>query len=191
MRYGFAPLPGPLVLRISGRGRAWLTGRAGRQSAGAELRRLENARRHLRQGLPSRAVDHLHRRVRSADRIGEAGRRRRDHRALHDQPRSRPQGPAVPLLRQEEGYPNDRPLFWHYPNHWGPKGPGIGPSSTIRRGDWKLFYYHAPRRYELFNLSGDGSDDTTVFHDHVSFVRRQMLQKPLRCLLSKASGRWI
>jgi arylsulfatase A-like enzyme len=59
----------------------------------------------------------------------------------------------VPLLRQEEGFPKDRPLFWHYPNHWGPKGPGIGPSSTIRRGDWKLIYYHAPRRYELFNLS--------------------------------------
>ncbi len=61
----------------------------------------------------------------------------------------------VPLLKRTEGYPIDRTLFWHYPNHWGPKGPGIGPSSTIRHGDWKLIYYHADRRYELFNLAED------------------------------------
>jgi len=61
----------------------------------------------------------------------------------------------VPLLKQAQGYPQDRPLFWHYPNCWGPTGPGIGPSSTIRQGDWKLIYYHASRSYELFNLATD------------------------------------
>ena len=25
---------------------------------------------------------------------------------------------------------------------WGPTGPGIGPTCTIRRGDWKLVYYY-------------------------------------------------
>ena len=39
----------------------FLAGR-GRQPAGPQLRRLEEARRHLRQGLPGRPVDHLHRR---------------------------------------------------------------------------------------------------------------------------------
>jgi arylsulfatase A-like enzyme len=73
----------------------------------------------------------------------------------------------VPLLRgqgqvfgQGEGgaasrLPADRPLIWHYPNNWGPSGPGIGASSTIRLGDWKLIYYHADRRFELFNLARD------------------------------------
>jgi arylsulfatase A-like enzyme len=64
----------------------------------------------------------------------------------------------VRLLEQAPGYPNDRPLFWHYPNCWGPTGPGIGPSSTIRQGDWKLIYYHADQRYELFNLATDLSE---------------------------------
>lgn len=50
---------------------------------------------------------------------------------------------------------NTRPLFWHYPNFWGPSGPGIGPSSTIRKGDWKLIYYHSDQSYELFNIARD------------------------------------
>ena len=61
----------------------------------------------------------------------------------------------VPLLNGTADRANDRPLFWHFPNHWGPKGPGIGPSSTVRKGDWKLIYYHADRSCELFNLAQD------------------------------------
>ena len=77
----------------------------------------------------------------------------------------------VPLLRSKgqgagsregartvAGYPADRALYWHYPNCWGPHGPGIGATSAIRRGDWKLIYYHDPAakpRYELFNLADD------------------------------------
>jgi len=70
----------------------------------------------------------------------------------------------VPLLRQAAGR-DDRPLFWHYPNNWGPKGPGIGASSAIRLGDWKLIYYHADRRYELFNISEDLSETRNLAAD--------------------------
>ncbi len=48
-----------------------------------------------------------------------------------------------------------RPLIWHFPNHWGPAGPGIGPSSSVRQGPWKLIYYYAQRKFELFNLAED------------------------------------
>ena len=41
------------------------------------------------------------------------------------------------------------------PNIWGPSGPGIGSTSTIRKGDWKLIYYHKDRSFELFNLAND------------------------------------
>ncbi len=68
----------------------------------------------------------------------------------------------LPLLRETNAPWADRALVWHFPNFWGPlsqpepvKGPGLGPSSTIRRGDWKLIYYHADRRFELFNLRED------------------------------------
>lgn len=49
----------------------------------------------------------------------------------------------------------NRPFVWHFPNNWGPSGPGIGPTSSIRRGDWKLIYYHADQNFELFNVSHD------------------------------------
>lgn len=48
-----------------------------------------------------------------------------------------------------------RAFLWHFPNNWGPKGPGIGAFSAIRQGDWKLIYYHAGQSYELFNLAAD------------------------------------
>ena len=56
----------------------------------------------------------------------------------------------------------DRPLIWHFPNNWGPRGPGIGPSSAIWLGDWKLIYYHESQKYELFNLAEDLGEQTNV-----------------------------
>jgi arylsulfatase A-like enzyme len=69
----------------------------------------------------------------------------------------------APLLRgRQVPAAFTRPLVWHFPNFWGGlehpgprEGPGLGPSSTIRRGDWKLIYYHIDRRFELFNLAQD------------------------------------
>lgn len=49
----------------------------------------------------------------------------------------------------------DRALYWHYPNEWGPEGPGIGAFSAIRQGDWKLIYYHLDQSFELFNIKED------------------------------------
>ena len=69
----------------------------------------------------------------------------------------------VNLLRSEQDKTREeRPLVWHFPNNWGPKGPGIGPSSAIRLGDWKLIYYHDSQRYELFNLAEDLGEQTNL-----------------------------
>jgi arylsulfatase A-like enzyme len=66
----------------------------------------------------------------------------------------------LPLI-EKPGLPSaDRPLFWHYPNNWGPTGPGIGASSTVRKGPWKLIYYHADQRFELFNLERDLGEES-------------------------------
>ena len=64
-------------------------------------------------------------------------------------------GESFVSVLKGETYDGVRSLFWHYPNEWGPSGPGIGAASTIRKGDWKLIYYHADRRMELFNLKED------------------------------------
>ena len=49
----------------------------------------------------------------------------------------------------------DRPLFWHYPNEWGPSGPGIGASSAVRKGALKFIYYHVDSSMEFFDLNED------------------------------------
>ncbi len=81
-----------------------------------------------------------------------------------------------------------RPLFWHYPNEWGPKGPGIGAASAVRLGDWKLIYFHADRRIELYNLKDDIGEThnlvleqpqkvqelATVLSDYLKNVNAQM-----------------
>jgi arylsulfatase A-like enzyme len=69
----------------------------------------------------------------------------------------------VPLLNGETtALGNDRALFWHYPNEWGPSGPGIGATSTIRKGDWKLIYYHKDQNFELFNIANDIGETTNL-----------------------------
>lgn len=61
----------------------------------------------------------------------------------------------VSLLEEPGKQEQTRPLFWHYPNEWGPSGPGIGAFSAVRKGDWKLIYYHIDESFELFNLKED------------------------------------
>ena len=61
----------------------------------------------------------------------------------------------VPLLNNTRTTLENRDLFWHYPNKWGAKGPGIGTSSTIRSGDWKLIYFYKDQHFELFNIDED------------------------------------
>jgi arylsulfatase A-like enzyme len=67
-----------------------------------------------------------------------------------------------PILQNSLTKLPERPLVWHFPNFWGPlqrpepvKGPGMGPCSAIRLGDWKLIYYHTNQNFELFNLKND------------------------------------
>lgn len=75
-------------------------------------------------------------------------------------------GQSFTSILKGEMYDGVRPLFWHYPNEWGPTGPGIGAASAIRKGEWKLIFYHVDRSIELFNLSQDISETTNLFKDN-------------------------
>ena len=59
----------------------------------------------------------------------------------------------VPLLHGQSGLSGGRALFWHYPNIWGPSGPGLCAFNAIRKGDWKYIYYHDPRGTRGRNFS--------------------------------------
>ncbi len=71
------------------------------------------------------------------------------------------------ILKGEKSSVDERPLFWHFPNNWGPTGPGIGATSTIRKGDWKLIYYHANQSFELFNIPKDIGESTNLANDEI------------------------
>ena len=77
----------------------------------------------------------------------------------------------LPLLKEEKMKNIERPLFWHYPNEWGPSGPGIGASSVIRKGDWKLIYYHLDESMELFNLKEDIGEQNDLLASNPEKVR--------------------
>lgn len=68
----------------------------------------------------------------------------------------------IPMLKQKESASIDRCLYWHFPNKWGPVGPGIGATSTVRKNDWKLIYYYHDQRFELFNIKEDIGELTNL-----------------------------
>ncbi|MEM7379832.1 MAG: sulfatase [Bacteroidota bacterium] len=94
----------------------------------------------------------------------------------------------IPELLGETTASTERPLFWHYPNEWGPDGPGVGASSAVRQGDWKFIYFHLDQRMELYNLAEDIGETENraasepgkveelakILSDHLTSVQAQM-----------------
>jgi len=62
----------------------------------------------------------------------------------------------VPFLNNPEKLDNKKLLIWHYPNNWtniNVKGTSWG--SAIRKGPFKLIYFHKTGELELYNLDED------------------------------------
>ncbi len=78
----------------------------------------------------------------------------------------------VPRLFQEGAPDGDRNLIWHYPNKWGASGPGIGTTSTIRSGDWKLIYWYKDQQFELFNIKEDIREKNNLAGREPGIVKR-------------------
>ena len=82
----------------------------------------------------------------------------------------------IELLEGKNDVSSDRTLFWHFPNNWGPTGPGIGASSSIRKGDWKLIYYHQNQDFELFNINEDIGEQNNLA-DKETEIRNNLAQE--------------
>jgi arylsulfatase A-like enzyme len=72
----------------------------------------------------------------------------------------------IPLLKGSTGEFKKRPLIWHYPNRWGPRGPGISYASAMRQGKWKFIFFHDKNRkegqFELYNLEEDIEENNNL-----------------------------
>jgi arylsulfatase A-like enzyme len=80
------------------------------------------------------------------------------------------------ILKGDKTSSDERALFWHFPNNWGPTGPGIGATSTIRKGDWKLIYYHEDQRFELFNIPNDIGESTNLASQEIE-IKKEMAKE--------------
>lgn len=88
----------------------------------------------------------------------------------------------VPLLKRIPGYPKDRSLFWHFPHNYSTGKP----HSVIRKGDWKLIYFHADLHYELYNLRDDIGESSNLADKRDDIVKR--LAKELAMFLADANA---
>lgn len=63
---------------------------------------------------------------------------------------------VVPFLRDKGKTDNEKILLWHYPNNWTNINlKGISWGSAIRKGNWKLLYFHKAGKLELYDLNAD------------------------------------
>ena len=61
------------------------------------------------------------------------------------------------------------------PHQWGASGPGIEPFSSIRRGSWKLYYFHDGPRIELYDLSEDPGETSEIAAANLEICRALLM----------------
>jgi arylsulfatase A-like enzyme len=62
----------------------------------------------------------------------------------------------VPFLRNPALKDDKKVLLWHYPNNWtNVNYHGISWGTALRKGNWKLVYFHKTGELELYDLSKD------------------------------------
>ena len=65
----------------------------------------------------------------------------------------------VPLIMGKKDKLKNREIFWHFPHIM--HAPYV-PYSSVRKGDWKLIYFHMDRKLELYNLKNDIGEEENL-----------------------------
>jgi arylsulfatase A-like enzyme len=69
----------------------------------------------------------------------------------------------VPLIKGKKNKLKNREIFWHFPHIM--HKPYV-PYSSIRKGDWKLIYFHTNRELELYNLKNDIGEEKNLVKEN-------------------------
>jgi len=76
---------------------------------------------------------------------------------------STPDGTSlVPLFTGGGPLKTSRPMAFHYPHKWGPKGDGYEPFTAWREGRWRIVYLYESERWELHDLAADLGQTTDL-----------------------------
>lgn len=92
----------------------------------------------------------------------------------------------IPFLTGKGNPAKGRKLFWNFPNGWGSGHPGYGATCTVRDGDWKLIYYYATGKKELFNITNDISEKNNLAGKYPQKVKK--MSKDLGTYLRKVNA---
>ncbi len=79
-----------------------------------------------------------------------------------------------------------RPLVFHYPHVWGPRG--YEPHSAMRLGKWKVIYFYNARTWELYDLDADISEAKDLAATEPKLLAR--LAGRLRGELMRMGAQW-
>ncbi|MCR9244071.1 MAG: sulfatase [bacterium] len=64
------------------------------------------------------------------------------------------------------------PIFWHHPHYWGAVAPGAEPYSGVRFGRFKLLWFYASGRAELYDLEADLGEATDLAREQPEIAQR-------------------
>ena len=96
----------------------------------------------------------------------------------------------------------ERTILFHQPHAWGPQGPGIEPFTAIRRGNWKLVWFHdridRALRIELFHLATDLGETCNLARTEparvaelVQILRTELAARGGQLSLERSSGKLV
>ena len=91
----------------------------------------------------------------------------------------------IPLLK-EEGAPEERAIFWHYPHY---SNQGGKPGAAIRKGSWKLIEFFEDSHIELYDLLQDPGEIHNLADEHPDLVTE--LQSELYLWQSELDAEWM
>ena len=73
----------------------------------------------------------------------------------------------VPFLKNPTLKDDKKVLLWHYPNNWtNVNYHGISWGTALRKGSWKLVYFHKTGALELYDLSKDIGEEHDLAQVH-------------------------
>ena len=90
------------------------------------------------------------------------------------QPQQHQDGKSLLPLLTEHGFPEPRPLYWHYPHYHGSTWT---PGAAMRDGRWKLIEFYEFDDVELYDLENDMEerrDLSEIYPERTAIMSRQL-----------------